>query len=586
MAIVQNANEEHQFLFAVNTISMVKSDALFSYIAPTNIIGWLLIPLRFFMPFCRFVKLNRTIIKITHMPILFSIFFYERVVLSNFAYGPTDLVEQRGRTPAKMPAFSIRGPGDLFSPGTRLREPSITTFRKDRALEEVFRRPFKDPNSSQVNVETGSGKRKSSNIVRDWMQGMGHDGGASSPLEQPRSVLDQLESRRPKMRSAVTSQRFFNKRRQISGTRSVASDPEELIPFTHTKPQPIQEEEDFPDMSMDDLPQQTDADGDDELVTNDEDDRGTLDRAVAETDHDSHKENLPRPSYHSSSSSDEEKYFRTPLTAKPHTPAAPASLSSTALARQPQPSSPLHPPRPSHPKRAHNRNLSTNTVVFSPTQPSVHPSRAPSPTKRSPPTHSGIAPHNGTATPTGRRTPKRARPVLPPRALHPMHPNLSAILALAGPSASAAGFTALPTAIPQRRSRSRTRSFNARALDLASDLGDNRHGPDALAFPASFNTQLELAAATAARRAAADEDAGMVSRIMLARMTTLEEGFRDVLREVKGLRREDGGTSKGGSKGGSKGRSSVEEGAVRMRGKGRKKGERRDGWEERVGSSV
>jgi len=105
MAIVQNANEEHQFLFAVNTISMVKSDALFSYIAPTNIIGWLLIPLRFFMPFYRFVKLNRTIIKITHMPILFSIFLYERVVLSNFAYGPTDLVEQRGRTPAKMPAF-------------------------------------------------------------------------------------------------------------------------------------------------------------------------------------------------------------------------------------------------------------------------------------------------------------------------------------------------------------------------------------------------------------------------------------------------------------------------------------------------
>jgi len=42
----------------------------------------------------------------------------------------------------------------------------------------------------------------------------------------------------------------------------------------------------------------------------------------------------------------------------------------------------------------------------------------------------------------------------------------------------------------------------------------------------------------------------MVSRIMLARMTTLEEGFRDVLREVKGLRREDGGTSREESKGG------------------------------------
>jgi len=58
------------------------------------------------------------------------------------------------------------------------------------------------------------------------------------------------------MRSAVTSQRFFNKRRQISGTRSVASDPEELISFTHTKTSTVQEE-DFPDMSMDDIPQQT-----------------------------------------------------------------------------------------------------------------------------------------------------------------------------------------------------------------------------------------------------------------------------------------------------------------------------------------
>jgi hypothetical protein len=44
MRIVQNANQEHQFLFAVNTISMVKSDALFSYVAPTNVIAWLVTP--------------------------------------------------------------------------------------------------------------------------------------------------------------------------------------------------------------------------------------------------------------------------------------------------------------------------------------------------------------------------------------------------------------------------------------------------------------------------------------------------------------------------------------------------------------
>lgn len=63
MAIVQNANEEHQFVFAVNAISMVKSDALFSYVAPTNVIAWFLTPLRFALPFRQYVKLNRTVIK-------------------------------------------------------------------------------------------------------------------------------------------------------------------------------------------------------------------------------------------------------------------------------------------------------------------------------------------------------------------------------------------------------------------------------------------------------------------------------------------------------------------------------------------
>jgi hypothetical protein len=115
MAVVQNANEEHQFLFAVNTISMVKSDALFSYIPPTNIIGWLLIPFKYCMPFKRFVRLNRLIIKITHIPILFTIFLYERLLLSNLSYGPTDLVEHRGRSASKAPApaFSVRGAMDV-----------------------------------------------------------------------------------------------------------------------------------------------------------------------------------------------------------------------------------------------------------------------------------------------------------------------------------------------------------------------------------------------------------------------------------------------------------------------------------------
>lgn len=76
MAIVKNANEEHQFLFAINTISMVKSDMLFSFIAPTNLLGWVIAPLRFCMPFPKYVFINRTLIKATHFPILFAIFVW------------------------------------------------------------------------------------------------------------------------------------------------------------------------------------------------------------------------------------------------------------------------------------------------------------------------------------------------------------------------------------------------------------------------------------------------------------------------------------------------------------------------------
>ena len=131
MAVVANANEEHQFLFAINTISMVKSDALFSYMPPTNIIGWLLIPTRYLLPFKQFVKLNRIVIKVTHLPILFLIFFYERFILTYRTYDLADLVEQQNRGRKVGPAFAQNGGPPVFSPGRKIREPSVATFRKD-----------------------------------------------------------------------------------------------------------------------------------------------------------------------------------------------------------------------------------------------------------------------------------------------------------------------------------------------------------------------------------------------------------------------------------------------------------------------
>jgi hypothetical protein len=134
----------------------------------------------------------------------------------------------------------------------------------------------------------------------------------------------------------------------------------------------------------------------------------------------------------------------------------------------------------------------------------------------------------------------------------------------------------------QRDQRRRDPSFNAMALDLASDLGDNRHAPNyntLSGLPASFTTQLEMAARDRARerdRQGSEEESNRMSRIMLARMTTLE-----------GLRKgsEDGGPSRDGSKGGG----SLLNEVVKRKGKAKKRGSKKEEEEEdeeRMGSSL
>jgi hypothetical protein len=590
MAVVKNADEEHQFLFAVNTISMVKSDALFSYIPPTNIIGWLLIPIKYTMPFKKFLRMNRLVIKLTHIPILFTIFIYERLLLSNLAYGPTDLVERRGRQGSvePMPAFSLRGPVDMFSP--RLREPSVTTFHKDRALEEVFRRPYRD-SSVQAPSQYPTGRRNSSNVVSDWMKRMGDDDEQQPPQEDTRSVLDRLESRnanRPYLRRTRTAGQPRRKH-PLASTRTVASDPDEIVTaFT----QPIAEEEE-PDLSMEEVPQQTDADGDDE------DDHASSNQMTPRIASSSTKEN-PRPQTGYESSDEEGEFFRTPMTILPRHQARILTRASSrqssvgqVLSRSGPPEGFQHAQSPSQSsfpapqdspskknsrkKPGHSRNLSTSTVLFSPTKESMDISRSVSPERRP-----KTSLRSGTATPArmdgstlaGARTPKQSfGPTGPsrPRAIMPLReagrstPNIANFLAI--------------------NQRNREPSFNAVALDLASDLGDNNLNPNfgnLNALPASFTTQFELAARMKARErkgSDTESDSNRMSRIMLARMTTLEEGFRDMLQEVKGLKQGD-------SQVGSRGTHTPPNEPSKRKGKGKKKGSRLTSEDERMGSSL
>ncbi|KAF2227098.1 hypothetical protein BDZ85DRAFT_58434 [Elsinoe ampelina] len=532
MAIVRNAEEEHQFLFAVNTISMVKSDALFSYIAPTNVLSWAVSPLRFIMPFRRFVKLNRTIIKVTHFPILFSIFAYERVILSRIAYVPEDLVDRNQPVRAKPVAFG-RQQG-FTSRARRLREPSVVSFRKEQALDEVFRRPFKGETVRTTTREMDTDCRKSSNVVDHWMQNVGQEGGASPPMEQPRSVLDRLENRRPGFRRAMTSDRIRTRRDYSTATRSVMSDPDERSILAARRPKMIEEETD-PDLSFESVPQETDAeDGDDELMTHDEADLMTVEKSslapdrTPDQDQNDDKENAPL-------SQSPDDYFVTPTASRPTEQALPAAKTRDGTGQS-----------GGKPKRYHDRTVSANTILF---QPNV--SRTSSSSSAAAPVGRNARPGTAksglpTAEPSGYRTPRqqpaavppasRARPIAPPRGSQPQSQKGNGL----------AGFNFAQPGFGQRRPQ-REPSFNTLALDLASDFGDNRFVSAVdvggiSGMPASFSEQMLRERETARRlrdedrRRSEAEERGVVQRLVLNRMNTLEEGFREVISAVRELR--------------------------------------------------
>lgn len=521
MAIVQNANEEHQFVFAVNTISMVKSDALFSYVAPTNVIAWLLAPLRFVLPFRQFVRINRTVIKVTHFPVLFLIYAYERTILRRSMFDTTELVEHRGRRGLEVRAFEPPGAGlNLFSPKlSRLREPSVATFHKDRALEEVFRRPFRD--NTMRNTQKSHERRKTSNVVNNWMQNMGPNGTASPPDEEDRSLVDRLEARRVAHQRSqqLPRRRQTGLRRDLTEATMSMSDPEETVGAGRQE-RPLQEESDLLNMSMDDLPRHTDGDGDDELITTDDEDRITLDRPSGTPDR--------RPRTKQDLAHQDEDYFQQTPTAKPRIPHFSSDFPIHVKSSPPKVAAVRsNTQRPS--RAAHMRNVSTNTVLYDPPPP-LNDSSTSSPTRKIITARNSVK-NTGNVTPaasTGRRTPKRQlpgaskpRPIMPPRAAFQSAPDLAGML----------GFV-------QRRGRSH--SFT---MDLGSDIGDNKAiGGGFVGVPNSFATQ--MAYATGAMRAgqaaaSGNEEQQRMGKLMLARMNALEQGFREVLKEVKDWRKDE-----------------------------------------------
>jgi len=502
MAIVSNANEEHQFVFAVNTISMVKNDALFSYVAPSNIFAWILTPMRFFLPFRMFIKINRTVIKVTHFPLLFSIYAYEKLFLARSVFEPTDLVDNVSRGRPRVISFQDSKTG-LFSPGVRMRQESVAGFQKDKALDEVFRLA---PRPDTIrNTAKSAERRQKHTVVNNWMDHQ--DGQASPPQEQDRSIVDRLEMRRQARKATMM------RHRGISGTRSVASDPAE---FMSTGVFDDHASDPDPDLQYanDDVGGHTDGDGDDELVTNDEDEGVTLDKSRSVVTH-SEKED-----------SSEEDYFRTPTGATPKT-----------AAKKPEPPK-SSPPR----RRGHNRNMSTNTILFNPIASDHHSSSASPPKSRPLTAKKSTANNTGTHSPasglpTGSRTPASN---LPTGSRTPRHSIYTTAATKPRPiMPSRTHFQSVPNfnfdTTQGRRIRHRVSS-----LDMGmSDLGFENNAPGMLgAVPSSFATQMAMATGglpgNGRGKARGEDTDGMMGRLMLARMKTLEEGFAEVVREFRG----------------------------------------------------
>ncbi|KAK3323415.1 hypothetical protein B0T19DRAFT_203425 [Cercophora scortea] len=516
MSIASNANQEHQFLFAINTISMVKNDALFSYIAPGNIFAWAFIPLRYCMPLKQFVWLNRSVIKVTHFPLLFCIYVYEKYFLAPYMYEPTDLVENPSLGLGRPRTLSFGDPTSraaLFSPNIRVREESVVGYQKDRALEEVFRRL---PDFATMRTQRRNERRKTQNAIRTWMDQ--HDAGYISP--QNYSTIDGRAGNEWQRRLSMNREKPWRLPRHYSDARSAASDPADLI---SNAPYPGGSgayhdgvaRRDYATVLKGNV--DVDADGDDELVTNDED----------ETDNGTN--NQEEIQGHPAEAVDEEDYFTTPVATRFGNSEL-LSAGSSAHARQRN----LASPRPGLSRRQtlHSRTLSTNTILYAPqdarkqqssSSPSSHPKSRPLSTRQT--TATTTTADTAPATP-GHRSPRRSLCIA---AARPRTAGPARDVARTAPSQ-----TTLAVDIPGRKAP--IRRMSSVELDTSSDLNAVLAADDFGAVPSSFATQMNQAMAAAMLGKSQQGDSDRMSRLMLAKMKTLEESLGDVVREMRVLR--------------------------------------------------
>lgn len=500
MSISSRANEEYQFNFAINTISMARNNVLFSYVAPGNIFAWALMPLRYCMSLEQYVWMNRTVIKATHFPLLFCIFFYERFFLAPDVFEPTDLVDNPRRD--RTNTFSGSA---FFSPSVRVREESVAGFQKDQALEEVFRR------APDMRSQRRTERRKTQTEIRSWMDQQ--EAGFNSPRNF--STIDSRMSSDWMRRLSMNRDRPSRIPRHYSDIRSTASDPADFI---FDAPYPVMPTSMYNDgvvrrdhahAHAASVKEQVDAaaDGDDELVTNDEDEGDDATNTIDGRGF-------------SGANVIEEDYFTTPVGTR--------FSSGGDLG--------IDSPRPPTSRRIplHTRTLSTNTILYAPeeAQPYSSSSASAHPFPRPPSTRHGglvatpLTPGNGNGN--GRRSSPRRSFYLGSRPRSMIQPSNRA---------GSSGLTLdIPTTSPLYKPPRRRSLADLLLTPSAYDnSGVGRAGPGSGMGPGTGT--FSPAGRSSSDAAAARGSGAEVNKLMLARMKSLEESLGSMVKEMRTLRR-------------------------------------------------
>lgn len=215
--VIANAHEEHQYLFALNTILAVKSDALFFFQAPLNLIEWLLAPLALVMPRPRWIRLNRYFIKFTHFPMLAAIYTFERFYLRPRAFVPQDLLLARtvSLDPTRGASLGdgIRSISGNFFGRRNRRGSEVYQKNSEEVLQQVFNnthhaRRQQGYGTMRPGLHSQLGGRRTNDWVTHLPENPFSPGDMSdgSP-EQARKIsyFDGGPPRRPKARKTATS---------------------------------------------------------------------------------------------------------------------------------------------------------------------------------------------------------------------------------------------------------------------------------------------------------------------------------------------------------------------------------------------